>query len=1152
MVEQRERGSESKRRLPVATAYSQALEHFNAGRFSQADQLCTAIIKAAPDHIDAMNLLGLVAQQVDRHDLAHELFQRAIGIDGSIANLYVNLAVSFEQLGRIEEAVAASEAALAREPGNVRAAQLLQHLKSQDVHDEVGMDSQARATEVLRRAVKLHQAGALEQAVACYRQTLALQPDNHVALGNMGFALESQGLFDAAIACYQKAIAANPQHVDAHFNLGNAFNATGKLSAAVESYKNVVTLKPDHAEAYNNLGSALMNQGELSAAVVNLQKAIALKADFAQAHYNLGSVKTGQGEFAEAESCYKQALAIDRNHLEAHYNLGVNCHRRGKLDAAVASYRQAVTIKPDYYEAFANLGAVLLEQGKLDEALECLQKTIAINPDQFTAYGDLGNLFLQQGLVDDAVASFQKAIANNPDNFEAYGYLGNAMRKQGRLDAAVSWYQKALTIQPDAAEVHSQLLFCLQHGDHTAEKIAEAHRIWNDHQAEYLQSFLVSHNPGKKDKRPLKVGFVSGNFHKNSLGSFLQALFSAHDRRKTAFYCYANSSRTSRISDFLQNNSQGWRNITYLDDTAAVAMIRTDAIDILVDLAGHAPGNRLGVFARKAAPVQVSWLGYPHSTGLVTIDYRISDAGSDQTGDIFQYGCEELLRLPEGLFCYTPPEQALDVAFLPMKKNGYVTFAAMGNLAKISRDMVTILVRILKEVPDSRLFVQCKTLASTGVRQRFVSIFADESISPERLILSVGDQQSDAQCSKYADVDVGLDTFPFNAAHGICEALWMGVPVIGLRGSRHASRVGAGILTNIGLEQLVGADVDDYVARAVSLAADSGRLEKLRFTLRKMMATSSLCDAAGFAGRMEEAWQTMWNRWCANGGPKSDAAVDTGSATILPSSPPLKDDSAKKKPVIRLIHHLGRTGGTLFCKCLGAMDDVVLLSEINPRGLHFFNPVSQAVKWHGLGRFEDFAELGFGDDEAFLDTVEHIDKLVQARGKSLVVRDWTHLDFIGYPYRQPLYRLNLEDLLSRRFTIKSVFTVRHPLDQWLSHLSADHVHFSTADTTILPHFLDGCRRFGEICAKRGFFRYEDFTRDADQVLKDICAQLDLDFDAGYKERWQSYPHITGDRVGKRNNARIVSLPRRTVDPELLQTLEANPDFKAALSCLGYD
>ncbi|MBF0358928.1 MAG: tetratricopeptide repeat protein [Magnetococcales bacterium] len=395
--------------LSLDAAYAKAIKHFNAKRYTEADQLCTAIIQAAPDHIDTINLLGVIAQKINRHDLAQKQFQRAIDIDSSRGLLYYNLGTSLYQLGQKAAAISALHTALEKEPGN---RQITDYLNT--IIDAGADNQECSSEEALQRAISFHHAGRVGEAIEWYNKVLETEPENSIVHANIGAALQNLGRLDEAVASYQKAISINP----------------------------------DSAESYSNLGVILKRDGKLDEAVSSCQKAISINPDYVEAHTNLGNVLQLQEKLDGAVASYQKALSIDPGFAKAYANLGNTLHKQEKLEEAVANLQKAISLNPNYADAYSNLGNTLKAQGELEEAAVSYQKALSINPKFAEAHCNLGNVLQEQRKLEQAVASYQKAIALNPDLADAHYNLGITLNEQGKPDEALNCYQKALEIKP--------------------------------------------------------------------------------------------------------------------------------------------------------------------------------------------------------------------------------------------------------------------------------------------------------------------------------------------------------------------------------------------------------------------------------------------------------------------------------------------------------------------------------------------------------------------------------------------------------------------------------------------------------------------------------------------------------------------------------
>jgi predicted O-linked N-acetylglucosamine transferase (SPINDLY family) len=473
---------------------------------------------------------------------------------------------------------------------------------------------------------------------------------------------------------------------------------------------------------------------------------------------------------------------------------------------------------------------------------------------------NLGNALASRGAHRDAEVCFERALSIKPEFAEAYANLGNAFREQGRIAAALASYERALALEPRSPSIRSGRLLALTYSPawSSAEILAEAEAF----AALVEPTEQVTAWPNDRDpERKLRIGYVSGDFRRHPVGYFLSAVLASHDKREVDVFCYANSAQKDDLTERLRGHADHWRAITGLTDDSVARRIIADEIDILVDLSGHTAQNRLGLFARKPAPVQLSWLGYWGTTGLASMDYLLSDAVTVSVGEERFYS-EQVIRLPTGRFCYAPPDYAPQPSFEPpMLRSGFVTFGSFNNLAKLGPDVARLWAEVLKAVPESWLLLKWFSLSDEAVRQRVQGIFKEFGISSDRLILRGRSPHAD-MLAEYGDIDIALDPFPFSGGLTSCEALWMGVPVVTLPGDAAPSRQTQGFLHTLGLDGWVATSAPDYVAIAAGLAADGASLQNFRRDLRSRMAASPLCDGPTFTRGLEAAFRDIWKRWC--------------------------------------------------------------------------------------------------------------------------------------------------------------------------------------------------------------------------------------------------------------------------------------------------
>ena len=537
------------------------------------------------------------------------------------------------------------------------------------------------------------------------------------------------------------------------------------------------------------------------------------------------------------------------------------CETRGIWTRASQPTVRPSLSSPDIPEALTAISAIpFREKGQLNEAIAACRQAIALKPGYADAHSNLGIALSDKGQLDEAIAACRQAIALKPNFPVPRSNLGTAFKNAGRLDDALDSYRSALALAPDRADIHSNLLLTLNyHPGFDAHAIAAEHRLWNRCHGEPLRSSLQPHPNDRNPERRLRIGYVSPDLRDHVVARFLLPLLENHDRTAFEIFAYAQVPVPDAMTQRLRTHADAWRSLVGLSDAQAAELIRQDRIDILVDLAGHTANNRLLVFARKPAPVQVTWLGYPNTTGLDTIDYRLTDSFADPSGSTDLHCSEKLFRLPACAWCFEPSASPAVAG----RREGPITFGCLNNFAKITGPMLALWGRILQAVPESRLLVKSASFGNASVRQRVQQILGELGIAPERLELRGYEADYGGHLALYEQMDIALDTFPYHGTTTTCEALWMGVPVVSLAGGSHVSRVGVSLLANVGLSDLAATSPEEYVSIAVKLAGDLPRLTHLRSTLRERMAASSLMDAPRFARDIEAAFRQMWHRWCA-------------------------------------------------------------------------------------------------------------------------------------------------------------------------------------------------------------------------------------------------------------------------------------------------
>jgi protein O-GlcNAc transferase len=607
---------------------------------------------------------------------------------------------------------------------------------------------------------------------------------------------------------------------------------------------------------------ALIGQQRLSDAL-DLCRHICKLEDNAENWFMLGSVAGQVGLPDEGVDSFNRALRLQPSMHGAWYSKGALYQDQGDAGQAEACYREALRLEPEYIPASINLGNLLFSRGNVEEAESCYRQVLVLQPEAVNALANLGKLLQSRGWFSQAEKYFRKAISIQPELPDHYNELGLSLNGQGLPVEAADAFRQAIGLQNDFHEASSNLLLTMNYSsDFTAEQVMSEHKSWGAAVEKRIEPFQDFPNKPDPD-RPLRIGFISPDFREHSVASFFEPLLARLDSSAFEVFCYSDVRHPDSITEHLSGFAGHWCPVVEMTDEQVATRIRNDQIDILVDLAGHTARNRLPVFAFRAAPLQVTWLGYPNTTGLTVMDYRFTDAWADPEGATEHYYSESLIRLAGGFLCYRPLMQAPEPAVCPSLEAGYITFGSFNSFVKMTPAVFRTWASILRDVPGSRLLLKNFSLNDPDIRTQCLGTFQSLGIEPDRVELHGILPSRQAHLELYRHIDIALDTFPYNGTTTTCEALWMGIPVITLAGDRHAGRVGVSLMNALGLPQLVATNRNEYCRLASVLASDIDQRRQWRTSLRTRMETSSLCDDAGFARNVEQACRGMWRKWCA-------------------------------------------------------------------------------------------------------------------------------------------------------------------------------------------------------------------------------------------------------------------------------------------------
>jgi predicted O-linked N-acetylglucosamine transferase (SPINDLY family) len=579
----------------------------------------------------------------------------------------------------------------------------------------------------------------------------------------------------------------------------------------------------------------------------------------APAAFLAGSLALESSRLDDAADLFARAAALAPDNPLYQANLGETLRRLRRFEAAKCALSKAIALKPDLCAAVYNLGLLLQQMGELPDAETALVRALELNPRLALAHFSLGNVLTELGRLEEAVASFRTALELDPGSADVHNNLGVALVRLGLLDEALAAHRKAVELKPDCAEHHSNLVFNLHyHPTYDGQAILRAAVEWDRRHAQPLAREILPHDTDRNPDRRLRIGYLSPDFRDHCQANFLWPLLRNHDRTQFEIVCYSDVARSDEWTARLLGCADERHDIAGMNDASLAASIRRDRVDILVDLTMHMGKNRLQTFARKPAPIQVSWLAYPGTTGLGAMDYRITDPFLDSPGHDAGPYSERSLWMRDSFWCYDPLTPEEDVSPSPAAATGYVRIGCLNNFCKVNDGVVELWARVLREVDGARFTL----LAPRGEgRDRALQTFEKHGVARGR-IDPLEYRPRSAYLAAYRAIDLCLDTFPYNGHTTSLDAWWMGVPVVTLVGATVVGRAGLSQAMNLGLPQLVARTGEEYVGIAVELCRDVDRLAELRSGLRARMQRSPLMDGPRFARNVEAAYRRVWRSYC--------------------------------------------------------------------------------------------------------------------------------------------------------------------------------------------------------------------------------------------------------------------------------------------------
>jgi protein O-GlcNAc transferase len=760
-----------------------------------------------------------------------------------------------------------------------------------------------RVLNSISSALALYEKGNIREAETAFLSILKNDALNVDALYNLGVIAKNQGNVDEAVKYYEKVISIDSAYVNAYFGLGGIFIDQARYDEAQEKFTEVVSLSPDYTNAWYNLGIIAGVQGRQDEAVKYYEKVLSIDPDYTNAWYNISWILLGQKKYDKAIEYSQRVISLNPEYVDALFNIGSAMQTKNDDGGAIEYYEKALAINPDYYLALNNLGIIYQGQYNFDKAIEYYEKAILIQPETADAYMNMGNVFRNKGEVQKTVEYYEKSIALKPSlvglsnlcgyqkercNYEAVRDLSEKMLEYKGLDKSdlagihdtyiqTCEWDKASTIikrfktarmNPEARDVlaGSFMEFCAI-TDLSLDEISEQHQKWG----ELTQKAVEPFEHGKrmavaKQTRKLRIGYSSPDLREHSVGYLIKDIIACHNTDEFDVYCYANfdsKDKDSFTREMIAACTK-FKYVKHLSDKEVAREIYTDEIDILIDLAGHTAGHRLRAIAYKPAPIQITYLGYPNTTGLSRMDYRLTDhhAESGRQND-YRYS-EKLIRLTNCFLGFNGFGDVVPARIKDHKERGII-FGCFNNIQKLTPKAVELWSKILKKVEGSQLHLKAKQLNTGFIWDNIMKEFAKHGISEKQVKCLGYTATREEHLRLYNTIDISLDTFPYNGTVTTLEALWMNMPVITLVGESHAQRVSYSILKNLNLDQLIAVTEEEYVAKSIELAEHPEIIRELKTKMRKNLLASSICNPKVITREMELNFKRIWLEYLSPG-----------------------------------------------------------------------------------------------------------------------------------------------------------------------------------------------------------------------------------------------------------------------------------------------
>jgi predicted O-linked N-acetylglucosamine transferase (SPINDLY family) len=709
----------------------------------------------------------------------------------------------------------------------------------------------------LAHSLDCHKRGRLAEAQKGYRQILKKHPNHFDALHLLGVSEKQLGHHEAAMRMIKRALLIDPRSATAHSNLGSLLMDLQRFEEAVASCDVAIELDPRLVDAHYNRGNALVALERFADAVASFRNALAINPRHADAHNNCGNALSKDRQFGEAIKCYDQAIALDPGYAAAHINRGAALIDLRRIDDAILDLDRALSLAPGSVDAWTNRGEAFLQRHRFDDALASYDRALALDPKSPGAWLGKARALTSLRRIAEAMDACREALAIEPMSGNGFAQLGQCHLLQGHIELAIACFERALAIDPSHEAALANRVFAL---DFSSEADFSHHQTaradwWRAIGSKEAQRDGSVHATDRNPDRKLVVGYVSAEFKRRSAAYSYRPIFENRDKENFKVVCYSNSPTSDDFTETFKQFADHWRDSSQWSDDELVDCIRRDQIDILVDLSGHAEGNRLRVFARKPAPIQVTAWGHANGTGLPAIDYLFSDPVAIPH-DVRHCYAEQIYDLP-CLIGFEPPPTDSRSSVPPVAKTGFLTYGVFNRVSKFSDDAIALWSNLLAADVTTRLIIKDQMLDDGDICSQLLERFRTRGGDPARISL-LGSTVREAHLAAFREVDICLDPYPHGGGASTWEALYMGVPVVTKLGHGLAGRLGGAILSSIGLTDWVATEDIEYLE--IARRPTRVQLEVLRRDLPSLI--DRRCGPRAYTKAVEDAYRDMWRRYC--------------------------------------------------------------------------------------------------------------------------------------------------------------------------------------------------------------------------------------------------------------------------------------------------